>query len=276
MTRPRPQIADLRGLWRRALIAWPDGRRDETTQVWWLQGALTYVDLRQPSGAPDFADVRGLADLSENHCAWLAVQEGFAGRLGFDGAHFEWARAIDFQPRSLQADAGSLEWEHDLLVETGRDVAYVEHWRRDGTGASLPAAAVSLTAADGGQTQAALLRVGAAFMFARDRAVSLPPHRTLAECVAEASTLDAAQALVDCEISFGQVTAKEFQITASTLPYRVGDRLGQRRSGAALTILDRDADGRTIRRRWDIVEREGDLTHLDAPHRTTNQEGGVQ
>jgi hypothetical protein len=33
-TPPRiPDITGLRGLWTRSLIAWPDGRRDTTTQV---------------------------------------------------------------------------------------------------------------------------------------------------------------------------------------------------------------------------------------------------
>ena len=33
-----PRIEDMAGLWRRALIAWPDGRQDTTTFVSWLQG----------------------------------------------------------------------------------------------------------------------------------------------------------------------------------------------------------------------------------------------
>ena len=28
-----PSVADVRGLWQRSLIAWPDGRRDDTTEV---------------------------------------------------------------------------------------------------------------------------------------------------------------------------------------------------------------------------------------------------
>src|SRR5664279_1626421 len=105
-----PSIAELRGLWRRSMIAWPDGTRD-TTNVRWLQGLRSYIDLRQPMPVPDFPGVRSLADLSIDDCAWLAKQQGFAGHLGFDGGCFEWQRSIDFQPRKLHADAGSLHWD---------------------------------------------------------------------------------------------------------------------------------------------------------------------
>ena len=41
-------VEKLRGLWTRSLIAWPDGKRDVTTQVAWLQGTGLFADLRQP------------------------------------------------------------------------------------------------------------------------------------------------------------------------------------------------------------------------------------
>jgi hypothetical protein len=106
-----PQMADLRGLWRRSLISWPDSTLDTTTSVRWLQGTCAYVDLRQPAALGDFSGRRGLADLTMDDCSRLAEQQGFAGRLTFDGTHFEWSRSIDFQPKALHVDAGSLCWE---------------------------------------------------------------------------------------------------------------------------------------------------------------------
>jgi hypothetical protein len=106
-----PQMADLRGLWRRSLISWPDSTLDTTTSVRWLQGTCAYVDLRQPAALGDFSGRRDLADLTMDDCSRLAEQQGFAGRLTFDGTHFEWSRSIDFQPKALHVDAGSLCWE---------------------------------------------------------------------------------------------------------------------------------------------------------------------
>jgi hypothetical protein len=251
-------MADLQGLWQRSLIAWPDGRRDVTTEVRWLQGLCAYADLRRPSPIADFSHVHSRTDLSPDDCAWLARQQGFAGHFQFDGRHFEWARWIDIQPTAVHADAGTLEWDGQVLVERGRDVEYIEHWHRDALAAIEPAAAVVLCEKTVG-TRAQLLRVGESFMFARDRAVPLPGHRTLGECVAAAGTVQQARALVDCEISFGIVTPDGFRITASSLPYRIGDVLSQSLTNDWVSTRDRDARGNPVDRLWDIVGAEGDI-----------------
>jgi hypothetical protein len=236
-------VADLQGLWRRSLIAWPGRPSDTTTSVRWLQGPRAYIDLRQPTPLPDFSHVRSRDDLTFEDCTWLARQEGFAGHLHFDGQHFEWFRAIDFQPPAPTADAGSLHWEGDVLIETGQDADYVEHWHRDTSVARTP---TSLTeprywgAAHGDgsargapdapgapsvpeKPPAVLLRVGPNFMYARDRAAPLDKgYRTLAEYVKAAPDLHHARELIDCEISFGTVEGSIQCITASTLPYRIG------------------------------------------------------
>jgi len=216
-------VADLQGLWRRSLIAWPSrGASDTTTSVRWLQGPRAYVDLRQPAPIPDFSHARTLEDLTYDDCVWLARQEGFAGYLSFDGMHFEWLREIDFQPPSPSADAGSLRWEGDVLIETGRDADYIEHWHRDPSIPTSPADSVDLPGA-AHKTRATLLRVGPHFMFARARATSLEKgYGSLAEYVAAAPDLAHARELIDCEISFGRVDESGLRITASTLPYRIG------------------------------------------------------
>ncbi len=224
-------VAALQGLWRRSLIAWPDRPSDTTTSVRWLQGPSAYIDLRQPTPAPDFSHVRSREDLTFEDCLWLARQEGFAGHLHFDGRHFEWVREIDFQPPTPTADAGSLRWEGDVLIETGRDADYIEHWHRDPTAATTPANSTdprnahttSGTPAATGQPQATLLRVGPNFMLARKRAAPLERgYRTLTEYLHAAPDLEHARELIDCEISFGAIDESGGRITASTLPYRVG------------------------------------------------------
>jgi hypothetical protein len=219
---PPAGVAGLQGLWRRSLITWPRrGASDTTTSVRWLQGPRAYIDLRQPAPMPDFSHARTLEDLTYDDCACLARQEGFAGDLSFDGMHFEWLREIDFQPRSPSADAGSLRWQGDVLIETGRDADYVEHWHRDPSIPTTPADIVVQGA--GHKTRATMLRVGPYFMFARARATSLEKgYGSLAEYVAAAPDLAHARELIDCEISFGQVDESGPRITASTLPYRIG------------------------------------------------------
>jgi hypothetical protein len=256
-------VSSLRGLWQRSMIAWPNGKRDTTTSVHWLQGLSACIDLRQPAppaaaATAHFSVVRALDDLSIGQCTRLALQQGFAGRCVFDGSHFEWIRSIDFQPGAPGADAGSLHWEGDVLVETARDSAYVEHWHREPSAPTLPVAAIALREVNE-KIAAAMLRVGPVFMFARDRAIAAAAHPTLAACVAGAATLRQARALLDCEISFGAALPSGFRISASTLPWRVGDMLEQHFVREQLSTMDRAANGSTMTRRWEITDAEGDL-----------------
>ena len=217
-TTPIASVFSLQGLWRRSLIAWPGRPSDTTTSVYWLQGPRAYIDLRQPTPLPDFSHVRSREDLTFEDCLWLARQEGFVGHLHFDGRYFEWVREIDFQPPAPTADAGSLHWEGDVLIETGRDSDYIEYWHRDPTVATTPTSLAGVQ-----DSPAVLLRVGPNFMYARDRAVPLDKdYRTLTECIKAAPDLQLARELVDCEISFGTVAESGLRIAASTLPYRIG------------------------------------------------------
>lgn len=234
-TRPAAAVADLRGLWTRSLLAWPDGRRDVSTAVHWLQGPSLYVDLRQPAGRPDFGGVRGLEDVDDARLAWLVTQEGFAGRLGLRDGCFEWARAIDFQPPSPAADAGHLRFEADRLVEEGRDLPYVEHWHRVASGDAARCVALRLAGVDDAR-RATLVRVGEVFMLAVDRAQPLARLADLAACVWAAPDRAARLACVDCELSFGRVTPAGWRLERSSLPWREGTRLAPALRGARLEL----------------------------------------
>jgi hypothetical protein len=218
-------LSEVTGLWRRSLIAWPDGRRDTSSKVQWLQGLETFGDLRQPAQLPDFAHVRSLSDLSRSDCEQLAEQQAFAGHLTVVGDYFEWSRSIDFQPAGALPDAGSLRWQEDILVEEGRDVPYREHWHRAaGSENSRPIAGALLRHAVHGAA-GVIVRVGDLLMFARDQKIALPPGGTLRECLDTAMSIEHARAMLDCEISFATAKAGCFTIDASTLPFRVGQRL---------------------------------------------------
>jgi hypothetical protein len=240
-------ISTLTGLWTRSLLVQPDGSRDETTAVAWLQGPSLYIDLRQPAGRPDFSHVRSLADLTATDCAWLATQQGFAGVLRQDGEFFEWVRELDFQPPA-GPDAGRLFWHSGILVETGRYADYLEHWHRNPAALS-PNGALRLLGPDG--RPGMLVRTGDIFILARARHPDLPLTGTsLGECIAGAASLRDAQALLDCEISQGRITNNLWRITRSTLPFREGTLVI-----ASITDKTLQLDGAP----WRILAQEGTL-----------------
>lgn len=258
VTLSSPRLADLPGLWQRSLIRWPDGRCDTTTVVHWLQGPSFYIDLRQPAGRPAFDGVRDGGDLDPDQLAWLATQEGFAGRLHHEDGWFEWGREIDVQPQAVYSDCGRLWYEGDRMIEEGRDIKYIEHWHARGEGMSARAAALRL-AADADGRAGYLVRAGDLFMFARDRALALPPLASLAECVAAAPDPATARAFVDCEISFGRVGPGGFAIVHSSLPWREGVLLAPRIVDSTLELRDPHAGTAS---RWRIREAEGELELL--------------
>lgn len=253
---PDPSLGTLPGLWRRSLIAWPDGREDHTSFVNWLQGPGLYLDLRQPEGAPDFAGVASLSDLKPVHMEWLARQEGFAGELVHEDGWFEWRRDIDFQPQAVYSDMGRLWVEGDVMIEEGKDIPYIEHWHRE------PLAGGALWAArlEDRETGArgALIRYGHLFMFARERLATLPAHRPLTECVAGARDLVHAREFLDCEISQGAVTGAGWIVQRSTLPFRERQTLAPALTGDLLATDDMDARGKPLTRHWEITDLRGE------------------
>jgi hypothetical protein len=254
----RPTIATLTGIWRRSLLAWPDGRRDAATWVRWLQGPSFYVDLRQPSNRPSFTSAQGIDDLDLPQMVWLAGQEGFAGELLFEDGFFEWRREIDFQLTQTYSDAGSLRFEEGLLVEEGRDVSYIEHWHRD-LPATRPVCAARLEDRENG-CRGFLVRIGGTFMYARGRNAAAPAGLRLIDCVAAAASAVAARDLVDCEISVGVVTPEGWIIRRSSLPFKEGKRVDPRRltgPSDTLVVPDVDRGGASIERRWSVADGQG-------------------
>ena len=250
-----PSLESLTGLWRRSLILWPDGRRDETSWVNWLQGPGLYLDLRQPEHRPDFSHAASLSDLAPGDLDWLARQEGFAGELIYEDGWFEWRRDIDFQPEAIYSDRGRLRLEDGVMVEQGADIPYIEHWHREPVEAR-PAWAMRLGDRETGQ-KAALIRLGPLFMYARERSAVPPPHLHLRDCVAGAATLDAARALVDCEVSQGAVTSAGWIVQRSTLPFREGKPLTPVLGHMTLATADTGPGGRAMTRHWEIADLRG-------------------
>ena len=259
----QPTVANLAGLWRRSLLAWPDGRRDTATWVRWLQGPSLYIDLRQPVGRPDFSAAAGLDDLDLPQIAWLAGQEGFAGELLFEDGFFEWRREVDFQLTATYSDRGSLCFVDGVMVEEGKDTPYIEHWHRD-VERTQPVCAVRMEDPTNG-CRGFIVRYGDIFMYARGRNISAPAGMSLIDCVAAAPSAAAARSLVDCEISYGTITAKGWRIEHSSLPFKERRILNPRQpSGRSIgmSVSDVDRLGQEIERRWVIVDVQGNLRDI--------------
>ncbi|MGE4483351.1 hypothetical protein [Acidocella sp.] len=238
------------GLWTRSLLAFPDGRRDETTKVKWLQGPRLFADLRQPTGRPACCLTQGPERLSHEASQWLASQSGFAGVFSFQDGIAEWRREIDFQPRAALPDAGRLEWRGRVLVETGLHVPYLEHWHA-GEEPHAPSFGLRLRSASDGRL-AILVRSGPLFMLARDRAPGIAlSGPDLLTCLAGAADPAAMRAILDCEISSGHVEPG-WVIGHSTLPWREGKALCLSLHGESHFNLDGTP--------WEILHAEGDLS----------------
>jgi hypothetical protein len=115
--RPPVTMTDLPGIWRRGVLVTSDGRRDETSDVYWLQGLTLYGDMRREGSV-------GATRMT-----------AFAGRLSERDGVFRWERTIAAPPPDGPPDDGRLSWQSrsargDVLRENGVHDAYWETWRR--------------------------------------------------------------------------------------------------------------------------------------------------
>ena len=248
-------LHDLGGLWRRSLIAWPDGRSDTTTEVFWLQGPSFYADLRVPAGRPDSAGATCLRELDATMLRFMATQEGFIGPFAVADDVGDWQRIFDFRPDNGLGDRGALAFEDGILVERGIAAPYLEHWSRTHDGESM-----ALVLASDAGTPGCLVAVGDIFMYARGRATTLPAGSVLPQLVEDAASLRAAQDLFDCEISFGRRSGGVWRLERSSHCFREGAALAPRFDAAAgtLAIADVTPDGAAMTRTWRVTAQEGD------------------
>jgi hypothetical protein len=245
------QVAELTGLWRRSLIAHRDGRRDTGTQVRWLQGPRSYVDLRQPADRPAFDGVSHVRDLRPHQIDWLATQLAFAGRLTCAGEVFSWNKTMDLHP--IEPDLGRLLYDGETLVEQALDLAYVEHWHRE-TAVTVPIVEARLSDPDEGRS-GVLVRVGERLGFARSRTTDLPPGETLADILAAQPTLRARQDLLDCEVSMATPDGGRWRITRSSSPWREGTTfVFESTAEGEMLFREQHPAGREVLWHWEILE----------------------
>lgn len=217
-----PVDVDLRGLWRRLSLEWGGGRGDVETTVFWLQTESLYCDIRLPLRRPR-PGLRGFADLTAEDAVLLARQEAFAGRLTVTGGVCEWERWIDYAPTG-SPDRGRCTRAGRMLVETGAEADYVEHWWQ-----ALDEKAPVLASVYDHRKGVIAVAAGQTIMTAVDRRAVRPPPGSLQAAAAFAAKARDAAALtdlLDCEIAMGTLSADgaTWTVSLSTLPWSVGEQ----------------------------------------------------
>lgn len=202
------------GVWQRTLLTTTRGVHDTTTQVYWLQTARLFADLRIPSPAPQ--SVRE-----------LLTQTGFAGVTEItepagSAELCQWHRAFEMQPPRASNDIGTMHFAtSERVLEDGLDGSYHEVWQRlpDSIGRNW---GQWLVAADG--RQGCLLLAGDYFVFAASRHKPLPLADSLLTLLEEGAC---PVHLLECELSFGRhhFGKQPWQIELSTITERIGQAL---------------------------------------------------
>ncbi len=246
-----PSAHHLQGLWSRQFLQHDGAAPDTTSSVSWLQGPRFFADLRQPAELAEFRGIRCLRELNATQTLELARQSGFAGALEYDGSTAHWHRMIDYQPDSGVPDRAAVQFDNEVLVETGLAARYLERWVRVPQSAET-SRGLALRSRDS-RSSGYLVQAGEWLMFARDRRMpGLPRGRTLGQLLAAAQTLEEQQNLVDLEISLGRRAGDAWTIQRSTLPYKCG-REWEITVGAEVAMEDLTDTGEPITRRWEIL-----------------------
>jgi hypothetical protein len=225
---------DLIGCWERLSIRFADGSEDKTTRVIWLQTLSGVADIRIPDSRPDLQARAGFADCSRDELLDLAEQDCFCGITLFDPeaepfptAHWpKEAYLFRFQPVITFPEPGWLAWQEcgTHMIEKAPSGAYEEHWQ------FLPASrsfAAHLARRDAAPTTR-LYIAGEHAIYARNRAMTFPSHKTLVELARDArDDRDRLATLLDCEFSYARrdPPGDDYTILASTLPWREGAAL---------------------------------------------------
>lgn len=221
--RASPHVpAELTGLWRREVITTPDGQRDDTTRVLWLQARSWYVDLRVPADRLSRPTFSGFADLSDAELVGLAAVQGFAGELAVSDGVCLWRRDLDQQPASAVPDEARYAVDGDVMVEDGIHADYQEIWRR-APSTPGPLAAFRLTG-DPLRRSGLMVVAGDHFLAFIDRRRALEDARSLLDLVETALALglrDQAEALLSTNICYGRL-ASGWRVDLANLPWLEG------------------------------------------------------
>lgn len=226
----------LAGVWWRQSVVWPDGTKDETSRCIAL---VTHDNVRADvclsEVAPAIAAPTKGRPLDAESVALLARQRGAIGTFRLDDGCCTQLRQIDFQPPARVIESARLHLHDDILIDDGVQVAYRAIWVRV-LGPDVETSAWTWRAEHAGP-RVVLVLVGDRFLLARERRPPLPAHRDgLAGLLMDLDARAQWRDLFECEVSYGEWGAAGAVITASTLPWREGVRLGVPSGGAPLAV----------------------------------------
>jgi|HubBroStandDraft_1064217.scaffolds.fasta_scaffold00150_25 hypothetical protein len=254
---------EVTGLWRRQAMIHPDGRRDTTTQVLWLQTRHLFADLRVPADRPSVPGATGFADYDAESLPRLARMQGFAGTLEVTGDICRWHRELDFQPPGGPPDEAKFRIEGETLVETGIHAAYEEIWERQ-TPPGADLASFRLLPAKPGP-RGVLVLAGDHFIAVEERRPKLPEAASLASLLARDPDRRRASDLLGLLIAAGRLGpagGTGWQIELATFPWLEGRTLapgGSRFDPVKGRLHMETAEGL---RHWQLVEASCSLDRL--------------
>lgn len=221
------------GCWKRSWIKFADGSIDDTTAVVWLQTESQMVDVRINADSLNIARRSGLHDCTIDELHVLALNDASSGFTecgppvvdggGLRSATATWntgGHGINFQPVSAFPEPGLMTWNADgtVMMECAPSGAYVEEWRL------VPGSREPLSVKQ--HESGTIYGAGGLAVFVRDRAVPIPRLARLPELVDEYwEDRTLIEELLDCEFSVAELQGDDWTITASTLPWRMGEQL---------------------------------------------------
>ena len=232
---------DLSGLWQRVQVHEPDATgqpalQPETGWVRRLHLGPWFAQWQLPA-AREAVRALPLSALSPAEWAVLATQQAQLGRVQIEshpeGEVCQWLPRQDFQPPSLQVEAGWMMFDAPqrlLEIDTQRDRTQV--WVADADGAWTMSGAdvwaragVDRTGVDDGRV---LLAAGPWRVYARPRAQRWPrgmrPGFTLSDVLLHQP--EGAVSWLDHELSLAYCDGATCRVVQSTLPERIGQELG--------------------------------------------------
>jgi hypothetical protein len=220
-----PTDPALRGLWFREEFFTPNGYRNTTTKVVWLQTQRYYADLRIPIERPGIAGATSFEAFSDAELIQLADVQGFAGVQTAANGVCLWRRDSDFHPPRTTPDEARFEIEGDRMAELGIHSEYTEIWRRQ-PDSTDPLAAFRRDDAP----YALLLIAGDHFLQYEGRNGTLPAAEKLGEIVCadlSAGRRDLAISRLSVRICYGRISGGEqpWQVSMSSLPWLEGTLL---------------------------------------------------
>lgn len=267
------------GCFHRRCITYATGFEDTSTRVIWIQSHGLTGDIRIPAALPDVSGRAGVADLTREELACLALVEGGVADTGFADGHMRWTNWSAFQPYDKWPEPGELRRVGACLLEFAPSGVYVEDWRLQPSAASLLVGLRLMAETLPGQAQrprdGGLIIAGDHAIFTLGRTSPLPDEAPLPEQVrAAADPAALATVLFECVTHYARRSgAATFQIELSTDPFTGGGRLdldGFSPGPRPGTLSQTCADG--ARREWLI---DTLLPSRGLSSRTPAQEFGV-